>query len=289
MSLDSSTERWLVNGTSLSQYAWAVKTFGGTPRSLPLMRGNNIGVSYIPGQIFRPKFPDQRVISLLMWTAGLDPATGQPSANQPLQFSDNLRTLQKLFYSPGAQLNLTREWYYTSPAAVGTPVGVPTLIAAIAQAQVAGDMQPTMTGQGRADFTVDLLLADPYFYGAAINTSIPYNTATTIYNPGDDAVAYKNFIMIFTGPLLYPRLTNNTNSAYIQLNTLINAGDTLSVDIGNYAVTRGSDGADMRGIVQHSASKRWMALAEAQNSLLLSSSLSTDTGSVSVSFQPPYV
>lgn len=281
MSLDSSTERWLVNGTSLSQYCWAVKTFGGTPRALPTFRGTDISVAYLPGKLFRPKFPDSRVVSLLMWVAGIVPATAQPSNNPTLQFSDNLRTLHSLIYTPSAQVSLTREWYYTVN-------GTPTLVSASASAQVAGDMQPTMTGQGRADFSADFLLSDPYFYGSTITSSVPYNSATAVTNPGDDIAAYSNFTVTFNGPLLYPILTNSTNSVSLTLNTLIAPGKSITVDIANYTAVS-SDGADMRGVLQHSASRRWMALNPGSNSMLLSSTLNTDNGTVSLSFKPPYV
>lgn len=281
MSLDSSTERWLVNGTSLSQYCWAVKTFGGTPRALPTFRGTDISVAYLPGKIFRPKFPDSRVVSLLMWVAGIVPATAQPSNNPTLQFSDNLRTLHSLIYTPSAQVSLTREWYYTVN-------GTPTLVSASANAQVAGDMQPTMTGAGRADFSADFLLSDPYFYGSTITASVPYNSATAVTNPGDDIAAYSNFTVTFNGPLLYPILSNSTNSVSLTLNTLIASGKSITVDIANYTAVS-SDGADMRGVLQHSASRRWMALNPGSNSMLLSSSLSTDNGTASLSFKPPYV
>lgn len=282
MSLDSSTERWLINGVSLSQYGWAVKTFGGSPRSLPLMRGDNIGVAYIPGRLFRQKFPDQRVITLLMWAAGIVPTTGKPSSNVTLQFSDNFRTLQQLFYNPSTPLNITREWYFTQN-------GTPTLVSATATGQAASDMEPTMTGQGRADFSVDLILNDPYFYGSAVTPSIPYNVATNVTNFGDDAVAYNNFTITLHGPLLYPRLTNSTNSAWLSLNTLISSGDSIVIDVENYTAVRSSDGADMRSIITHSASRRWFQINTGVNSLILTSSLNTDTGTAGLSFQPPYV
>ena len=281
MSLDSSNERWLVNGTSLSQYCWAVKTFGGSPRALPTFRGQDISVAYIPGKIFRSKFPDSRVVSLLMWVAGIVPSTGQPAADTHLQFSDNLRTLHSLIYTPSSQVQLTREWRYTVS-------GTPTIVSATANAQIAGDAQPTMTAPGRADFSADFLLADPYFYGSTVSATVPYNSNTTVTNPGDDVVAYNNFTLTFHGPLFYPILTNTTNLASITINTLIALGDSITVDVANYQATH-SNGSDMRGVVQHSASRRWMTFNTGANVLNLSSSLSTDSGTVGVSFQPPYV
>lgn len=281
MSLDSSTERWLVNGTSLSQFCWAVKTFGGSPRALPTFRGSDIAVAYAPGKIFRPKFPDSRVVTLLMWVAGIVPSTGQPSSNPTLQFSDNLRTLHSLVYTPYAQVSLTREWYYTVN-------GTPTLVSATANAQITGDMQPTMTGQGRADFSADFLLSDPFFYGSTVTATVPYSSTTVVTNPGDDIAAYNSFTLTFNGPLFYPILTNSTNSASLTLNTFISSGKSITVDVANYLATS-SDGADMRGIVTHSAARRWMTVEPGPNNFVLSSSLNTDSGTVNMSFKPPYV
>lgn len=278
---DSTNERWLVNGTSLSQYCWAVKTFGGSPRALPTFRGSDISVAYIPGKIFRAKFPDSRVISLLMWVAGISPSTNQPASDKGLQFSDNLRTLHSLIYTPNSQVQLTREWRYTVS-------GTPTIVSATANAQIAGDMQPTMTGQGRADFSADFLLTDPYFYGSTITTSVPYSSNTTVTNPGDDIAAYNSFTITFNGPLFYPILTNTTNSASLTLNTMLNLGEHITVDIANYTALH-SNGSDMRGVVQHSAARRWMSINSGANVFNLSSSMNTDSGTVNISFQPPYV
>lgn len=278
---DSTNERWLVNGTSLSQYCWAVKTFGGSPRALPTFRGSDISVAYIPGKIFRAKFPDSRVISLLMWVAGIDPSTSQPATDKTLQFSDNLRTLHSLIYTPSSQVQLTREWRYTVS-------GTPTIVSATANAQIAGDMQPTMTGQGRADFSADFLLTDPYFYGSTVTSSVPYSSNTTVTNPGDDTAAYNSFTITFNGPLFYPILTNTTNSASLTLNTMLNLGEHITVDIANYTALH-SNGSDMRGVVQHSAARRWMSVSPGANAFTLSSSMNTDSGTVNISFQPPYV
>jgi hypothetical protein len=69
---------------------------------------------------------------------------------------------------------------------------------------------------------------------------------------------------------------------------MINSGDHITVDIGNFTAVH-SNGSDMRGVVQHSASRRWMSINPGANTMILSSSLNTDSGNVSISFQPPYV
>lgn len=288
---NSNDEYWSVNGVSLNQYAWAVKTFGGSPRGLPLLRGSNFQVGYIPGQLWRPKFPDSRVVTLEMWTAAIDPVTDQPSANWRLQFNDNLKTLQRLFYNRQQQLSLTRQWYYTDPVSIQFPTGVPTMVKATALAEIAGNMLPNMTGRSRADLSVDLLLADPYFYGDPITSVFGRNSTTTVTNPGDDEAAFNSMSVTLYGPLQYPRLVNVTPNpdVWFQFNTVIAPGDHITFDMQNFIASRASDGANLSGIVTHSGTKRWMTLWPGANSLTLTSQSNADTGNGSISFVPPYV
>lgn len=288
---NSSDEYWSVNGVSLNQYAWAVKTFGGSPRGLPLLRGDNIQVAYTPGRRWRKKYPDSRVVTLEMWTAAIDPVTDQPAPNWRLQFNDNLKTLQKLFYNIQGEISLTRQWYYTDPVSYAFPSGVPTMVKATANAEIAGDMLPNMTGRSRADLSVDLMLTDPYFYGDQITTSFGLNTPVTCTNPGDDEAAFNSVSMILYGPLQYPRVTNSSTSpqTWLQFNTVIAPGDYITLDIENFTAYRASDGANLTGSVTHSGSRRWMTVWPGANSLTLTSQSNADTGTGSISFLPPYV
>jgi hypothetical protein len=297
---NSTKEEWSVStpqggSLSLNQYSWSITSFG-VGRMLPTMRGDNIQVAYIPGQVWRKKFPDSRVITLTMWTAGIDPATDQPAYGpyQHLQMSDNLKTLQAVFYNVGGnQFELTRKWEYTLPVSTGIPTGVPTMVVATALAEVAGNMQVQTQGASSAlaTFSIDLLLADPYFYGPAVSFQIPYNAVTPALNTGDDVAAYYDNTVTFYGPLQFPRLTNTTTSptTWVQLNTIIAAGDSITFDVANFTAYRQSDGANMSGSVTHSGTRRWMSYNPGVNQMLLSSGNSGDTGSCAVSFVPPYV
>lgn len=287
----SDPEYWFVGNVCLNTYAWAV-TSTASGRTLPVMRGNNIQVAYIPGQVYRPKYPDSRVISLIMWAAGIDPNTGQPSTeDQRLQWSDNFRKLQNLFYNIGGQqFPLTRQWFYTLPMSEGTPYGAPTMVQATAMGEIAGDMAPTMQGPTSSAFSVDILLADPYFYGPAITSTLTYNTAQTVVNTGDDQAAYHSNTVTMYGPLTYPRITNSTTipNTWIQLNTVIASGDSVTFDIANFTAYRASDGANLAGSIAHSGTKRWMTYLPGSNTLTLTSSNSGDTGYATSSFVPPY-
>jgi hypothetical protein len=294
---NSDNEYWFVGGTSLNQYCWSINTFA-AGRAVPVMRGNNIQVAYIPGQIYRQKYPDSRSLDFSMFVAAVDPATDQPpSQAQKLMFSNNVRTLQQLFYNynsqmAGQQFPLTRQWYYSLPVNLGQPQGVPTMVQATAMAEIAGDLQLTMNGPHAASLTVTLLLADPYFYGPAITGAVTVNAgASTVVNTGDDMAAYFNNTVTLYGPLQYPRFLNSTTNpdTWFQLNTVILGGDSVTLDIANFTAYRASDGANLSGLLTRSGTTRWMSYYPGSNSVSLSSNNSGDTGTASFSFVPPYV
>ena len=288
---NSSNEYWAIGGISLNQFCWAVNSFS-QGRDLPVLRGGNIPVAYIPGQVYRKKYPDSRTITLTMFANAVNPANDQTSSsNQHLQFSNNLQTLRQLFYNVGGgQFPLTRQWEYTLPVGSGVPTGVPTMVQATAMAEIAGNMSPVMFGDTMATFSVDLLLADPYFYSTPISYTIPYNSPLAVVNPGDDVAAYNTNTVTFNGPLQYPRLTNTTTvpNTWVQLDTVILAGDSVTFDIANFTAFRASDGANLGASISHSGTLRWMSYAPGVNYILLSSSGSSDTGNSYITFVAPF-
>lgn len=294
---NSTNEYWFVGGTSLNQYCWSINTYA-AGRAVPVLRGNNIQVAYIPGQIHRQKYPDSRTLDFTMFVAAIDPTTDQPPTQaQKLMFSNNVRTLQRLFYNynsqvAGQQIPLTRQWYYSLPINIGMPQGVPTMVQATAMAEIAGDLQLTMNGPHAASLTVSLLLADPYFYGPAITGSVTVNNgASSVVNTGDDVAAYFNNSVTLYGPLQFPRLLNSTTDpdTWFQLNTVILAGDSVTLDIANFTAYRASDGANLSGLLTHSGTTRWMSYYPGSNNIVLNSNNSGDTGTATFSFVPPYI
>jgi hypothetical protein len=274
----STTEFWDVDGVSLNQYAWNITTLGGSRGGLPPLRGDNVQYAYRPGKDFRTKVPDSRVLTLAMWVAGVSPTTDLPAANQRVQWNDNWRALRRLLWTPGRQVDLTRRAQYSTGLEVHT-----------AKAQLAGTMDPSMTGRTRAEFTIDFLLADPYFYGVSSTTSVPVSTPTTVTNAGDDVAGYSNFQLVFHGPLTAPKVTNSTYSpsVWVKAGSGIASGDTLTLDVESYTASRASDSANLIGTVSHSGARQWMLLAPGANTLTLTAD--GGSGSVDVVFRPPYV
>jgi hypothetical protein len=277
---NSSEEFWDINGVSLNQYCWSIKTVGGSRWAVPKLRGDNTLIPNKEGRNFREKKADSRVITLAMWVAGIDPDLDQPSTNQVVQFNDNWRTLQQLFWSPGEQLTLTRRWWENA--------GTPVLREASALCELAGTMDPTMTGRTRADFAVDLLLADPWFYGPELIVNLDPDVPVVVNNPGDIAVS-KTINMTFNGELVSPTIVNETvePNVWMRLNTAVIADDVL-VDVGEFTVVNTFDNSNLVGSVSHSGNQYWMRLNKGDNTLKLTS-LGNSSGDVVLKFRPAYL
>lgn len=263
---NSSQEFWDVDGTSLNQYCHSIKTYGGSRLAVPKLRGDNALLPFRHGRIFKPKTPDSRVITLAMWVAGIDPTSDQPANDQRTQFNDNWRALTDLFWSPGQQINLTKRWFQNAAA--------PVLMEATAKAELTGTMDPTMTGRTRADFGVDLLLADPFFYAPSVTTStIEVGEELVITNPGD-VQTWVNLEIQFNGELQNPTLWNLTTDPeiWMTLETLVQPGYKVDVNVGEYTAKREYDGAEISAAIDHSGFRSWFKLEPGANTIKLTSS-----------------
>lgn len=264
--MPSSPEYWDIDGVSLHEYGWSVTTFGGSRYDLPPRRGENIKFAYRPGAIHRNKLADSRTIELVMFVAGSVPATGAATGDPLLAFNDSWDFLRRLVWrADGSQVALTRRWFLT----VG---GVKTLVAATAKAEIADTMTPTMTGRTRADFSMSLLLADPFFYGAEITTVI--SGSGTVVNPGHDLAAHANMQIDLSAGA---RLTNTSVTPNVWVQST--GGGTL--DVGAFTAFNGA--TNVVGGVTHSGARRWMVLVPGNNNLTVTG------GSATIRFRPPYI
>jgi hypothetical protein len=277
---NSSDEYWEVNGVSLNQYCWAIKTIGGSRLAVPKLRGDNTLFPFRDGRSFRAKNADSRVITLAMWVAGIDPATDLPSTKQKVQFNDNWKTLQQLFWSPEEQLVLTRRWWENTSS--------PVLREATALCELAGTMDPTMTGRTRADFAVDLLLSDPYFYGPELTYTLQTTGTVVVTNPGDIPV-WSSINITLNGELVSPLITNLTPqpNVWMRVNTAVIA-DPVTVDVGNFSVINSFDDSNLTGSVTHSGYRAWMRIFPGDNTLKLTST-GNSTGNAVLKFKPAYL
>jgi hypothetical protein len=277
---NSSEEYWEINGVSLNQYCWAIKTIGGSRLAVPKLRGDNTLYPFRDGRAFRSKRADSRVITLAMFVAGIDPATDNPGQNQDVQFNDNWKALQRLFWSPNEQLTLTRRWWENA--------ATPVLREATALCELAGTMDPTMTGRTRADFGVDLLLSDPYFYGPELNVELEPGIPVVVPNPGDIDV-YSTIKIELNGELVSPVITNQTAqpNVWMRVNTAV-IGDPVEVNVGDFTVINTFDNANLVGSVTHSGDRSWMKLLPGNNTLKLTS-IGNSSGNAIITYQAAYL
>jgi hypothetical protein len=294
-------EYWEIEGHSLHQHGWSVATIGGSRFALPPRRGENQMMPYRPGTVWRPKVADARTLNLVMWVTGqYNLADGLPAADHRVAWNDSWDYLRRLVWKvEGRQFLLTRRWKLT----VG---GHPTIVTADARAELAGTMDPTMTGRHRADFQMDLLLADPYFYGRANPTvawsatevaltvnlqSDPVNTRDvyTAFNPGYDLAGYGSLEIDLIGPLKNPVVLNASPEPdmWVRFGATIDAGVTIRLSVPDFLAYQVSNNHNYIGRISHSGARHWMGLVPGANYL----TLLTDegTGSAVVRYQPPYV
>jgi hypothetical protein len=285
-----------VNGgaaVSLHQQWWSIGTIGGTRFGIPLLRGSNVEVPYVSGQLQRAKYADQRAITLVMWTAGIDQSSGKPDpSDQRTAWNTNWQQLRALFWTRGVlgsvQGTLTRQWN------VGYQGQSASMISASALAEVAGTMEPTMTGRTRADFSVDLLLAAPYFFGSQRTVTLARNVAqnVTAYGEGVVGETFPSTLNAFTvtlnGPLTNPLITNSTNGVSVALQASVASGSSVTVDILN-RTAMASSGLNLIAYITHAGARQWLMLTPGVNNLELTTGSSSDSGNAVVAWNDHYI
>jgi hypothetical protein len=275
-------ELWYWNSLPLQGTAYNVATFGGSRFGIPTGRGQDYEVPYRAGQLWRAKYPDERTITLTMWADGQASAhQAYPAADQRLAFNDNFQLLRAAFFTRGAQGGqqgqLQRNWYWTQG-------GTPTMVTSTAMAEIAGSMDPTMNGRTSAAFSVDLLLADPMFYGTVVTQAVT-TAGGTIVNHGE-GVAGEGFaqpVSSFTVSLTAPATVTNT-TAGISF-TLSGSGVVtwpVLVDVLRYTAVDAA-GNNVVGGITHAGSRMWMCLVSGGNAITVSA------GTATFVFNPPYI
>ncbi len=266
---------WAIDGVSLQTYAYNIETWGGDRQAPPSLRGDNLTIPFRTGQTFLPKVPDQRTMTLAMWVQGCLPDGSAPKGiDQRAQFEANWYQLRALLWQPYRQFSLQKRVVY--------PDG--TVHVATAQAQYAGGLNPTMSGTLRAEFTVDLILADPYFYCDPITQSIGTTTQFTVL--GDARTTKINFSL--AGPRTNPSVALSVAGAdpLLTYGGTIAQNDTINLDVDNAVATyRTSTGvtSTRTGLVTNSNSFYWFYLDPGVNTVL------SPSGSGTLAYQPAFL
>jgi hypothetical protein len=268
---------WDVNGQSLQTYAFNVESLAGKFNTPPL-RGQDRQFAYKAGAAHRDRTFDSNTLQLGMWVLGAN-ENGTVSAGKEFLFRANMKKLQQLFVSPyGKEFAITKRWRDSS----GGPV-----ISATGYGILPQGLQPaTEGGPYRAKVVADILMADPFFYGAPVTVPIPLGAPVVINNPGD--VVSNRMTITYTGQLSNPVLTNTTPNpdVWLKLGTALAIGDSITVDVDQTTVKRTSDSANLIGAVTHSGARAWMGLLPGTNSIQLTTDIGA--GAASITYQPVY-
>lgn len=149
---------WEADGVTLNTLRWNISTKGGNRFTGPPRRGENQKMPFVEGRRYVPKLRDSRIITLQMWVRGCDD-NGVFSALYPASegFDRNWTTLLNLFQQDG-QYELVKRIRDTDG----------TVVAGTGMVEWIGGMEPEVApGGAKANFEVDLLMADPWFYSGA--------------------------------------------------------------------------------------------------------------------------
>jgi hypothetical protein len=250
-----------------------ITTFGGSRSGIPTLRGQDIETPYRAGQAWRAKYPDERTISLTMWMDGSGSSSGWPAADPHLAFNNNWQQLRQAFFARNAsgsvQSQLRRNWWLTQ-------AGSNKLVTSTAMAEIAGSMDLTMNGRTGSAFTVDLLLADPYFYGLQRTQAVGSGGGTiTAYGEGVVGEGYPSPVAGFTVVLSAPATVANTTAG---VSFTVGSGPNfpVTVDLLNQTVTD-SEGLNQISSLSHVGSRLWMALLNGANTITVSAGTATFT------------
>lgn len=178
MATITTTDYWSITGPDnvdypLNTLAYNISSWGGDRTAPPTPRGDNILVPFSVGQRYVQKMPDQRTITLGMWVQGSSD-TGTYTSAHKQKFRDNYALLKFILWNRLDQFIITKRWTDTA--------GV--LQTATALAEFAGGLDLAPDSQDHGKFTVDLKLADPFFYGPVQNITFDSTSGTTFHYTG---------------------------------------------------------------------------------------------------------
>jgi len=280
----STGEDFLVDGTSLMTYAYAISSITGTQR-LPPKVGDNIRIPYRHGEIWKPKTYDQNVITLGMWVRGYDVNNNIPAWGEKAQFNSNLRTLKRLFAPVGRQLQLQRRVLFNTGYEVHT-----------GQGEAASQMDAQGVSRTLCTFSIDLRMADPWWYGTQVTTPGITSAGATIFNPGD--VDATSLVIRFNGPLNQAMLTNTSitggygpgGNVLVIVAENIAAGHWVQLDCAAFTAVDDT-GASQLATIAHQGTQRWMVLQPGNNIFTLGNWLggAVGAGNVTITYAPPYI
>lgn len=266
------SEYWEVDGVSLHTWAWAIETLSGRD-GVPGRRGDNVALAYRPGALWVPKALEPRQLSLALWVKGSDADGVIPGAGARAQFRQNLEALKALFGVTERELVLTRRIQTLS-----------TLLVQTGKAECVGTLDPNMRGNTLAGLVVDLLMADPFWYGAQVAPAVPLAGAT-IVNAGN--VRARWMTVVFTGPFTTQvTLTNQTLNSWLKYTGTVAGGETITIDTSTGAAVSSVAG-NVQDKISHSGTVGLLEFVPGNNAMLLAAG--GGSGNAVITYKPPFL
>lgn len=254
-------------GTALSSFGKV--TILNDYLDLPERRGDNQMIPFKHGQVFTQKYYDQRTISVGI---AINAASGSALENT----FTNMRTL----FSPMAEQSLSMTLEDTSVRTVN--------------ASVNRSIQVDRKSDKVALALVEFDLSFPFF---RLSTEIADNTTTidsspkamTVTNTG--TVEERDPTITIDGPFSSMTITNSTNGATLTYTGAIGAGETVTIGVlnGEFYATLSTGSANVIGNVDHAGSSSIFPLNVGDNTLSIVSAGGDNTGTVKISFYPPFL
>lgn len=261
---------WSYAGTDLSTLARFVMQVTGAD-DLPAIRGDNLTVPGAEGLRRAPKMWGSRTVSLVLWVGPLTATGTLRNANQRIGARQNLDDLMALF-SQHREASLVHT--------------MPDTTTRTAQAEVVKLDSAVATGEVWT-LGVDLLLADPFFYGppATFTKAIP---TTGVTKSVDNTGTYRtsHLTLDFLGPITNPRVTL-PSGAYLQVSVAVPAAQHLIIDC--VAFTALLNGVSVIGSVIHAADTPFLVLETGTTVLTLTGTGLSGATSLSLVVTPPFV
>lgn len=265
-------ETWAIDGVPLLSLASDVQRIDGA--LAPPLRGEDRQYAFRPGKEFRPRVVDSASLTLGLWLIGQDGA-GSSTAEYEANFAGSERQLRRLLRPDGGgEFTISKTW--TDDLGTHTATG----------SGIAGSLERQRAGRHAGRVTVDIGMADPFFYGSAVAVPLPVGVSVPVDNPGDDATAA--VVLSIAGALNNPTVTNSTldPDVWVKFGTALASGDSLTADVLATSVVRTSDAANLIGSVTHSGARAWLGLRRGSNTVKLTAD--SGAGSAVLTFQPVY-
>ena len=257
---------WKLGSTTLATYGYV--TMINDYMDFAEHRGSNIVIPHRHGSVFVEKFFNERKIAFGFVVVGAN-ATALETA------MDTLRAAM----APRAQQVLEMTMNDDSKRVISVSVDE--------------SLQVERVSDKIAKTIISFTASEPFWRS---DTAIADNTVTidssphamTVTNTG--TVEERDPTITITGPFTSITLTNSTNSAVLTYTGAIDAGETVTIGTlnGEFYATHNVDG-NVIGNVTHSGSSALLPIEVGANTLAITSAGGDDSGTVKISFYPPFI